>query len=237
MPGSKIVLVEDEQDLRSLLTEALTNAGFQVSPFGDVESFLKAKDSLAADVIITDGALPGMSGYDLINTIRKTDSRTPILLMTGVPKDGDGIKAITDGADDYLEKPVEINFLMAKVKRLIERVKGKTSEALPGYRLNINTNELIAIEDSIKFTGTEFEVFKYLFENLNELVARPTLESHTSKARSLDVHIHAIRRKIKGLPLKVETLKMKGYRLRVTQDVSDMGVKGGSPQNAMSSSH
>lgn len=235
MPRQQIVLVEDEKELKELLSEALTDEGFEVIPFTNVEDFLAEKQNFQAKLIITDGRLPGRSGYDLITEVRKVDKKTPILLMTGVAQDGDGVKAITEGADDYLEKPVDIQFLIAKVRRLMERAGTTKNNDLPDYKLSTDTNELIAGEDSIKFTGTEFEVFKYLFESLNELVPRPTLESHTSKARSLDVHIHAIRRKIKGLPLVVETLKMKGYRLRVKQTPDTAKKSDVSGFNMMSS--
>ncbi len=235
MPRQQIVLVEDELELKELLSEALTDEGFEVIPFTNVEDFLSEKKNFQARLIITDGRLPGRSGYDLITEVRKTDTKTPILLMTGVAQDGDGVKALTEGADDYLEKPVDIKFLIAKVRRLMERAGTAKNKALPNYKLSPETNELHAGDNVVKFTGTEFEVFKYLFENLNELVPRPTLEAHTSKARSLDVHIHAIRRKIKGLPLAVETLKMKGYRLRVKHNPDSAQKSEVSGYNMMSS--
>lgn len=218
MSGQLIAIIEDETELRDFLSSTLKDEGYEVNGYESSEQFLKNQTAMNAQLIITDGRLPGQSGYDLISEVRKQDKATPILLMTGAPEEGDGAKALNFGADDYLVKPVEMSFLIAKVKRIFEKNLSASSPELKAYRLSKDTNELVVNDNKrIKFTGTEFEVFSYLFSQVNQLVERKILESHTSKARSLDVHVHAIRRKIKELPLKVETLKLKGYRLRTLE--------------------
>lgn len=211
----KIAIIEDEVDLLEVMTTQLKSEGFEVEGFTTFEGYIgRAESATQPDVIITDGRLPGKSGFDLISEVRRQDKDIPILMITGQPSSVGGIKALNEGADDYLSKPIEMDFLVAKIHRLIER-RGQKGKAVDGFRLDRKTGELFFEDRTVKFTDTEFEIFSHLFNNVGELVERDNLERHTSQQRSLDVHMHSIRKKIEGLPIEIQTLKHKGYRLKL----------------------
>lgn len=210
----KIAIIEDEVDLLEVMTTQLKSEGFEVSGFTTFEEYMERVDAVQPDVIITDNRLPGKSGFDLISEVRRQDKDIPILMITGQPSSVGGIKALNEGADDYLSKPIEMDFLVAKIQRLIER-RGQKGKTVDGFRLDRKTGELFYEDRTVKFTDTEFEIFSHLFNNVGELVERDNLERHTSQQRSLDVHMHSIRKKIEGLPIEIQTLKHKGYRLKL----------------------
>ncbi len=204
-----LVLVEDEILLLETMQDILVEYGYQVVCFRTFEDFIFRFEECNADLIMTDLNLPGENGVELILQIRQKDPLIPIIMISGKKTTQNEVKAIRSGANDFIGKPVDFNVLVAKIEALLEQKKQlewKDIQIDPPKRIVYNEH------GTAKLTVSEFSIFMKLMKKKGDLVAREPL-SQQLQGKSLDVHVHSLRRKIKSLGLNIETLKGKGYRL------------------------
>lgn len=210
---SKILIVEDEPDMRTGLKDNLEFEGYEVSTAGDGEEGLKKILEEEYDLVLLDVMLPQMSGFDVCKTVRKKGNNIPIILLTAKGEEIDKVLGLELGADDYVTKPFGLRELLARVKAALRRSdKGNDSKAKNSFmtigRIDINFPSYNAFENGmpVQMSHKEFEILNYLWRNKNSTVSRDDLlnnvwgydESPTT--RTVDNFILKLRQKIEKDP-------------------------------------
>jgi two-component system, OmpR family, response regulator len=199
----RLLVVEDEEDLRRGLEQALREQGYAVDAAPDgIEGLYKAK-SWDYDVIVLDVMLPGMDGWELLSHLRKT-KKTPVLMLTARDAVRDRVKGLDLGADDYLVKPFNLAELIARVRALIRRSAGSPNPILTFDSINVDTAaRTISMEGgTIPLTAREYALVEYLATRRGKVVSRTELYDHLfaeedeSFSNLLDVHVCNVRKKI-----------------------------------------
>ena len=202
-----ILIVEDNKEIGTLLCDFLRKENYIVSVAENGEKALALYEKYGAKLILLDIMLPGMDGFAVCSKIRET-SNTHILIASAKVEKSDKLKGLNLGADDYIEKPYDIDILMAKIKGIFKRKYGQ--EEIVEGNLRLNTVQQILYVNGEKKTVTEkeFELLKLLIENKNVTMKKEYL-FHTvwgsdseSELQTLTVHIKWLREKIEEDPKK-----------------------------------
>lgn len=220
---TKILLVDDDAELSSMLEQVLTKEGYKMTCAGDGETGLQLALNGGYDLILLDIMLPGIDGLQLLQRLRQQHRNTAVLMLTARGDDDDRVTGLELGADDYLPKPFYPKELQARIKALLRRSPGTTvkSETLnyAGCMLNPTLNEVTCDKVELTLTPTEFDILRCLMQHAGELVSKDELSvAALGRAmapfdRSLDVHISNIRKKLPATPERIQTVRGRGYRL------------------------
>jgi len=219
-----ILVVDDDRRLRELLRRYLTESGFRVSTALDAANARVQIGALQFDLIVLDVMMPGESGLELTRTLRREDNQVPILLLTAMGEAEDRIAGLESGADDYLPKPFEPRELLLRMRTILRRTPpvstAHTEIALGHLCFDLARDELRQGDTLIRLTDAEIRLLRVLAENAGRAVSREEL-THRSRihgnARTIDVHIARLRRKIEvnpKTPRYLRTLRGSGYILR-----------------------
>lgn len=216
----RILIVDDDEELSSLLTELLTREGFKVECQSDGRRGLSTALTGDFDLLVLDVMLPGMDGFEILKRIRR-ESRLPVLMLTARGEDEDRIIGLELGADDYLPKPFNTRELVARIRAVMRRLEPRQ----PGGRLEINgiaidpgTRGVIRNGNDIEVTTFEFDILETLMRAAGCVVSRDELmeELYGRKAtpfdRSVDMHISHLRRKLEGDKPLIKTVRGVGYQ-------------------------
>lgn len=227
MPESELIMVvEDERDLADVLRYNLQRAGYRVNWAGDGPQALAAIRAETPNLIVLDVMLPGMSGIDVARQVR-TDpatSKIPILMLTARVEEADQIAGLAVGADDYVTKPYSPKVLQARVAALLRRTHTAAPTAVAVVRAgavvaDLSSHRVTADGQEVRFTLTEFKLLVALLQsggrvlNRNDLIARVMGPGIVVTARTIDVHIAAIRKKLGVHGGMIRTIRGVGYRL------------------------
>lgn len=231
MSISKTVLVvDDDQDIRELLDEYLTKAGFTVSTAAEGEEMKRRLAMGYPDLILLDVMMPGDDGFTLCQYIRKT-SDVPIIMLTAVSDEMDQIIGLELGADDYIAKPFSPRQLMARIKALLRRVKPTEAQQIPAapksiyfanWRLDTAAQRLYDVDKGkdYELTGSDFALLMLFLTRPNEVLDRDTISfatrgrEATPSARSIDVQLSRLRQRLgdKGTQQRlIKTIRGNGY--------------------------
>lgn len=225
----KILVVDDDMRLRSLLERYLTEQGFQVRSVANAEQMDRLLAREAFHLMVLDLMLPGEDGLSVCRRLRQANNQLPILMLTAKGDEIDRIVGLEVGADDYLPKPFNPRELLARVRAVLRR---QTIEA-PGapnadsttvtfgeFRLNLGTREMFRNDEPMTLTSGEFAVLKALVTNAREPLSRDKLmnmargREYSAMERSIDVQISRLRRMIEEDPSKpryIQTVWGLGY--------------------------
>ncbi len=202
-----ILIVEDNKEISTLLCDFLRKENYSVSVAQTGEKALELYEKYGAKLILLDIMLPGMDGFAVCSKIRE-GSNTHILIASAKTEKGDKLKGLNLGADDYIEKPYDIDILLAKIKGIFKR-KYAQEEIIEG-RLKLNTvnRRLFVDEKEVPVTEKEFELLKLLMENKNITLKKEYLFNNIwgsdsdSELQTLTVHIKWLREKVEEDPKK-----------------------------------
>ncbi|CAH0119543.1 MULTISPECIES: response regulator transcription factor [unclassified Paenibacillus] len=226
MEKEKILVVDDEWNLRNLLRIYLTKGGYQVAEAGHGSDALKLLSEQSFHLIILDVMMPDMDGWTLCGKIRES-SQVPILMLTARTDTRDKVFGLELGADDYLVKPFEAAELLARVTALLRRSKTPYSPEHEVYirfrnlQISPESREVEINGQKIDFTPKEFDLLLVLAKNPQRVFSRDMLlellwnYDYTGDARSVDTHIKNIRDKAQKAGLgynPVQTVWGVGYR-------------------------
>ncbi len=223
----KVLIVDDDRDLRELIGFALSQAGFLVVKAADGPSAVRLFDAEAPDIVVLDINMPGASGFQVCEAIRARSS-VPVMMLTVRSEEEDLVKALELGADDYLTKPFSPKTLLARLKALLRRA-GMESAAPPltAGRIALNIEEHTAqIGDGapIRLTKLELRLLQMLLSNSGRTVSSDRLLVHIWGHRNsgdrqlLKQLVHRLRQKIESdpaLPRYLQTAAGAGYKLIV----------------------
>ncbi|WNL16813.1 response regulator transcription factor [Arcobacter cryaerophilus gv. pseudocryaerophilus] len=198
--NKKVLLVEDDLQMQSLIVDYLKDYGFIVTAFDNPKDVLEDfKLNSDYSIIILDLMLPFMDGFDLFNKLKEIKN-IPIIISTARGDIGNKIHGFELGADDYLAKPYEPRELVLRIESILKRNSNKSFKV--GDFTIDKDNRTVLIDDyAIDFTKIEFEIFIYLVENKNKISSREQILNASSldfntKNRTIDMHISNIRAKI-----------------------------------------
>jgi two-component system response regulator QseB len=214
---SKLLLIEDDQELCGVLTSMLFKEGYLIETAADGHRGLHLGSSGSYDVMVVDRGLPSVDGIDLVRTLRRRGVSTPVIVLTGWGTPADRVEGLDAGAEDYLVKPFDFAELSARLRALRRRHR-ETAESLPlGPRTFVPSQRRVSGPgvDDVQLSGREcdlLEVFArcpYRIFDRDELVRRVFGENGT--AASVDTYVHYLRRKL-GRNV-IRTIRGGGYRL------------------------
>lgn len=202
-----ILIAEDDKEIGSLLCEFLRKENYTVSVAQTGEKALKLYEKYGAKLIILDIMLPGMDGFAVCSKIRE-NSNTHILIASARTQKDDKLKGLNLGADDYIEKPYDMDILLAKIRGIFKRKYAREEIIEGNIKLNTITNSLWVKGVETDITVKEFELLKLLMENKNVTLKKEYLfnaiwgSDSDSEFQTLTVHIKRLREKVEEDPKK-----------------------------------
>lgn len=215
-----ILIIEDTKELRDLLCDFLRAENYTVSTAEDGEKALSLYEKYGARLVLLDINLPGIDGFSLCEKIRRKDN-TPIIILTARTDKEDKLKGIVMGADDYIEKPYDIDILIAKIKGIFRRRLSLDIITDGNLTLNLADGTVLKSDRPIAVTAKEFELLRLLMENKGQTLTKEQLfdkiwgSDSESEPQTLTVHIKWLREKIEDdpkNPTKILTVWGRGYR-------------------------
>lgn len=212
----RVLIIEDEFDLRRLLMEILTEDGYAVDVSADGDDGLSKAQMWTYDAIVLDLMLPRRDGWNVLQQLRKTH-KTPVLILSARDALADRVHGLDSGADDYLVKPFERLELLARLRALIRRSAGQTQSTIDIGDLVIDLRERCARQGEVVvgLTAREYSLLEYLAVHRGRVISRTELYDHlfdetdNSLSNLLDVHVSNLRKKL-GADL-IETRRGQGY--------------------------
>lgn len=227
MPDSKILIIDDDRELGEMLKEFLAPDHLDVSARLNGEDGLQALQDETWDLLILDIMLPGMNGIEVLKQIRQ-DSDIPVIMLTARGDDVDRILGLEFGADDYLSKPFNPRELLARIKAIMRRSRSgeKRGKAITvgSLELDVHSRRVSAGGESIRLTGTEFELLRCLAESPGKVVPKEQLTQqvlgrrHLPYDRSIDTHVSNVRGKLSSAGVDNPSIRSQrgvGYLLLV----------------------
>lgn len=228
-PMDHILIVDDDRDIRDLLSEYLQKQGYRTSVAADGRAMRNMMSRADPDLIILDLMLPGEDGLMLCREIR-AKSDTPILMLTARGDEVDRIVGLEMGADDYLAKPFSPRELVARIKSILRRSRALPANLKPdqaklfhfaGWTLDIKTRNLLSPEGvSIALSGTDFKLLRIFLDHPNRVLNRDQLIDLTQSRdagpfdRSIDLQVSRLRRRLNDPPKEpaiIKTARGEGY--------------------------
>ena len=200
----KILLVEDEIDLNNVVTKYLKKNGYSIDSIFDGEEALDYLRYGEYDLVILDIMMPKVNGFEVIKELRNNGDNTAILMLTARDSADDKVKWLDLGADDYIVKPFDFNELLARIRAVVRRKYGNSSNRLVIGDLILDTSEksVTRAGKQIELTGKEYEVLEYLMQSKNRILSRDQIKEHVwdfdyeGDSNIIDVLIKNIRKKI-----------------------------------------
>jgi DNA-binding response OmpR family regulator len=219
----KVLLVEDNVLLGKSVKRGLEEESWVVDLARDGKEALYYFESSEYDVVVLDWMLPEMSGLDLLKALRAKGSNVPIIMVTAKSDVVDRVLGLDGGADDYLTKPFEMIELVSRLNALFRRsiAQGSTLLSLGNLKIELDTLRVSVAGQPLELTGKEYDLLLALAGKANQLVTRSNLigllYSFDSEpdSNSLDVLLNRLRRKLPGTGVEIETIRGKGFILRV----------------------
>lgn len=216
----KILLAEDEDNIRKLVASYLVKEGFHVAEAANgAQAIEKFDESMDFSLVILDVMMPKKDGYEVASHIRN-NSDVPILMLTARDTESDEITGFNSGADEYISKPFSPRILMARVRNLLKRTSQNSMQDIEAGGVTVKYRERIVLIDGEKavLTPKEFDLLYYLLQNKNIVLSRSQILStvwdwdYFGDDRTVDTHIKCLRSKIGDCGKKIVTVRKIGYK-------------------------
>ena len=222
--SNSVLVIEDEQEVREMLSFSLSRSGFNVWEAASAEEALRRLDGPLPSLVIIDWMLPGMNGVDLARRLRRDEHTAglPMIMLTARGEQADKLKSFDSGVDDYITKPFSPRELVARMRALLRRAGTPEDGVLKSgpLRLDLNAHKLSVAGKAVKIGPTEFRLLELFMRNPNRAFGRGQLldrvwgRSIYVEERTVDVHVLRLRKTLKphGLDKLVQTVRGLGYR-------------------------
>ncbi len=227
MAGKSILIVEDDEDILELVRYNLAKEGYVVAEVRSGEEAMRFVDSKKPDLVVLDLMLPGLDGLEICKLI-KSDEKTrniPVVMLTAKGEESDIVIGLELGADDYITKPFSPRVLIARVRAVLRRKARESSDDSAVIRIDNlvihpGRNEVSLNDELVDLTFTEFRVLHFLALRPGWVFTRDQIvdavrgDGYSVTARSVDVHIVGLRKKLGSAREFIETVRGVGYRFR-----------------------
>lgn len=230
MGGERILVVEDDRAVARGLTFALAGEGYEVLAATSGEEALEKARAEDPHLVLLDVRLPGVSGFEVLRTLRAEGRRMPVLMLTARDEEVDKVLGLELGADDYVVKPYALRELLSRVRALLRRAYGDLAAAEPGRSLVFGDIEIdeermrvLRAGASVELTPIEFRLLRHLALNADRPLTRTALieavwgyEAGIGSDRTVDVHVRHLRQKLEDDPARprwIVTVRGVGYKL------------------------
>jgi two-component system alkaline phosphatase synthesis response regulator PhoP len=221
----KILIVEDESNIRELISYNLINNNYKVVEAEDGISGFETAVREKPDLILLDLMLPGRNGLDVCRELREKGSKIPIIILTAKNEDIDKVMGLEFGADDYMTKPFSVHELLARIKAVLRRTElgNEVKSIIRGdLSINIERHEVLLRDMPVELSLKEFELLKTLAENKGMVMTRELLLDkiwgidYDGENRTVDVHVRYLRKKLgdeEGEGKYIQTVRGIGYKM------------------------
>lgn len=226
---TKILLVDDDPNIRQLVNLYLEKEGFEVNMADRGDTALKAFQASQPDLMLLDVMLPGMDGWQVLREVRKT-SNAPIIMLTAKDETFDKVLGLELGADDYVAKPFDMKELVARIKAVLRRFQPQESPAenrelgFPGLTVNLSQYAVTYLDKPLEMPPKELELLYFLASHPNQVFTREQLleqvwgYDYFGDSRTVDVHVKRLREKLtegERLGWQIKTVWGVGYKFEV----------------------
>ncbi|MGJ8534790.1 MAG: response regulator transcription factor [Alphaproteobacteria bacterium] len=215
----RVLVVEDEPDLNRQLKQALEDSGYVVDTASDGEDGHFLGDTEPYDAVVLDVGLPKMDGISVLEAWRRDGRTMPVLLLTARDRWSDKVQGIDAGADDYVAKPFHMEEVLARLRALVRRAAGHSSNEITcgDVRLDTKGNRVTIDGMPLKLTAHEYRTLSYLMHHQGKVISRTELTEHLydqdfdRDSNTIEVFVGRLRKKLPdGL---IETIRGLGYRM------------------------
>ena len=223
----EILLVDDDDPLREMLSRSFEREGHRVTAVADGQAALEAAAERPYDIVLLDVALgAGPTGHDVARMLRSRRDVVPIIMLTALDSEADAVQGLESGADDYVTKPFGLAELRSRIRAVLRRAQGRVVEGslqVGPVALDRDLRRVAVDGTQVKLTFSEFELLGCLMSrpgyafNRQELLRAIWGDSAYRDPRAIDVHIRHLREKLEPEPEKpryILTVRGAGYRLR-----------------------
>ncbi|UOD34138.1 response regulator [Deferribacteraceae bacterium V6Fe1] len=221
--SSKVLIIEDEEDLREILKFNLEREGFQVEAVQDANYGLMILEEFIPDIILLDLMLPGLKGQQFLKLIKSNSMfrLIPVIIVSAKNSESDIVGALESGAEDFITKPFSIKILMAKIKVILKRKSVIDSNMVTYNGIELDKSLRVAkIEgEQIELTLKEFELLQLLISNPKRVFTRNQLLTNIwgydadVYTRTVDSHISSLRKKLKSKGDIIKSVPKVGYKV------------------------
>ncbi|QQR99705.1 MAG: response regulator transcription factor [Austwickia sp.] len=230
-PEARLLVVEDEPNIRELLATSLRFAGFEVFTAADGATAIGIAETEQPDLLVLDVMLPDMDGFTVTRRLRENGRHMPIVFVTARDSVEDKVKGLTVGGDDYVTKPFSLEEVVARIRAVLRRTRGDTDEdevlRFHDLELNEDSHEVRRGKRVIDVSPTEFKLLRYLLLNPNRVLSKAQILGHVwdydfrGEAGIVESYISYLRRKVDAEePHLIHTRRGVGYVLRMPPEQS-----------------
>ena len=224
MPGERLLLVDDEDNLRSMLEAALRHLGFEVFPVANGRDALAAVDDVKPDVVVLDVMLPDLDGFEVCRRLRSEGVKTPVVFLTAKDATEDKVRGLTLGGDDYLVKPFSLEELVARINAVLRRAGlAQDGEVLSCADLEMHDDAHRVLRGGVEvaLSPTEYNLLHYLLVNQGRVMSKSQILDHVwqydfgGDGGVVETYIGYLRKKLDTSdPRLIHTIRGVGYSLR-----------------------
>lgn len=219
-----IYCVEDEKNIRELVVYALTASSFEVLGLSDGRQLWEQLKQETPELILLDIMLPGEDGLEILRKLKKeTETKDiPVIMVTAKGSEYDKVVGLDNGADDYIAKPFGMMELVARIKavmRRVDKMHAADNIVYKNIRILPQSHQVYVDQQEVTLTLKEYELLKYLMENLGMVLTRDQLLNYVwgydfdGETRTVDVHIRTLRQKLGDAGEVIKTIRGVGYRI------------------------
>jgi two-component system, OmpR family, response regulator len=224
MAKERLLLVDDEENLRSMLEAALRHVGFDVHPAATGREALESVATVRPDLIVLDVMLPDLDGFEVCRRLRTDGSRTPVLFLTARDGTDDKVRGLTLGGDDYIVKPFSLEELVARINAVLRRAGlAQAGARLAGGNVEMDDDAHRVLKGGVdvSLSPTEYKLLRYLLINKGKVVSKAQILDHVwqydfgGDGGVVETYIGYLRRKLDTTePRLIHTIRGVGYTLR-----------------------
>ena len=225
MTGPRLLVVDDEENLRSMLRAALRHHGFEVTLAADGREALDLLAETRPDLVVLDVMMPGLDGFEVCRRMRAGSDATPVLFLTARDGTEDKVRGLKLGADDYVEKPFSLEELVARIEAILRRSGSVASASvfeLEDLRLDDDAHTVVKGGAHVHLSPTEYNLLRFLLINQGRVVSKAQILDHVwdhdvdGDGGVVETYIGYLRRKLDTTePKLIHTIRGAGYALRV----------------------
>ncbi|MCX8528923.1 MAG: hypothetical protein RL036_306 [Actinomycetota bacterium] len=232
MENVKVLIVDDEPNIRDLLSTSLRFAGFSVHAVANGADAVNAAEKGAPDIILLDVMLPDMNGFSVTKKLRSMGINAPVLFLTARDETADKVTGLTVGGDDYMTKPFSLDEIVARINAILRRTKQVETEdsilEVGEIKINQDAHEVFANGESVDLSPTEYKLLRFLMSNPNRVLTKAQILDHVweydfnGEMGIVESYVSYLRKKLDPLTTEplIQTKRGVGYMYKSVKNAS-----------------